>query len=177
MRRDQLESLHFPRVCVDENNNIVDRFVTDDDHKSGRLYDRLYRVEVPRIVPCMEHTRSRCIYDVLKDQIRDRIMQDDFLDSQNLSLACSNLEISREECRIMYYAENGYLDRDPMDGSFGSCSIGCADEGVDGEEVRESAEVEDDRKKRNGDRKLDDNDSDNDSEVDDGEEIDWSRFD
>ncbi len=106
----QFEMLMYPRVCVDWDREIVDRFVTDSVRKSGRCYDRLEKMEVPRVVPMGAGYAPRTIYDVLSGRIRKRELMDDF--KVPSVEGAKGLEVSQEEVRCWF----GMDDRDyPME--------------------------------------------------------------
>jgi hypothetical protein len=83
--REQIQALFCPRVCIDSDATIVDRFVTDCGKTSGRVYDRLFRREVPRIIPyagnSFPRTLSGQVFDVYTGEIRKRCMFDDLRDA------------------------------------------------------------------------------------------------
>jgi hypothetical protein len=99
-RSDQIASLKYPRACVDADGDFVDRFVVDNKKSSGRVYDRLYGREVPRLIPHMEGIIKRHVYDVFEDRLRRRIKLDDMRDAY----AKRSLEITEDERHRKYFS-------------------------------------------------------------------------
>jgi hypothetical protein len=99
-RTDQIASLRYPRVCLDSDGDFVNRFVLDNVKSSGRVYDRLYGREVPRLIPHLDAKISRQIYDVWEDRIRSRILLDDLRDSN----AKKSLDATDDERHHKYYS-------------------------------------------------------------------------
>jgi len=102
--RQQIQALSCPRVCIDSDATIVDRFVTDCEKTSGRVYDRLFRREVPRIIPYASSSFLRAIpsrvFDVYTGEIRKRCLFDDLRDSNARSEG--NLDIIKYERDLDY---------------------------------------------------------------------------
>lgn len=101
---EQIQALFSPRVCIDSDANIVDRFVTDCSKTSGRVYDRLFRREVPRIIPYAGNSFPRPIsgqvFDVYTGEIRNRCMFDDLRDAN--ARTEGRLEIIEDERALDY---------------------------------------------------------------------------
>jgi hypothetical protein len=101
---EQIQALFSPRVCIDPDANIVDRFVTDCSKTSGRVYDRLFRREVPRIIPYAGSSSARPIsgqvFDVYTGEIRKRCLFDDLRDAN--ARAEGRLEIIEDERDLDY---------------------------------------------------------------------------
>lgn len=108
---DQIASLRHPRICLDEENFVVDRFVIDNKNSSGRVYDRLYRREVPRLIPCAHLNASRQIYDVWEGSTRKRIMMDDLRDTNSMK----RLRVSNEERNCWYRTPPSHHSSDDDD--------------------------------------------------------------
>jgi hypothetical protein len=108
--QEQVQALLSPRVCIDSDANIIDRFVTDCGKSSGRVYDRLSRRELPRIIPYAGDSFPRPIsgqvFDVYTGEIRKRCLYDDLRDSN--ARREGRLEIIEDEFDIGYDAVPDY---------------------------------------------------------------------
>jgi hypothetical protein len=115
-RREQVRALLSPRVCIDSDANVVDRFVTDCSASSGRVYDRLFNREVPRIIPYAGNSRpiSGQIYDLYTGEIRKRCLFDDLRDRNSRT---GPLEVTEEERDLDYDAVPDYDSSESADAS------------------------------------------------------------
>lgn len=102
-RTDQIASLRYPRMCVDSDGDFVDRFVLDNVKSSGRVYDRLCRREVPRLIPYLNAKVPRQIYDVWEDRMRTRTLMDDLRDIS--ARKCLNITDHERHCK--YFSAQG----------------------------------------------------------------------
>jgi hypothetical protein len=101
----QVQALLYPRECVDQDGNIVSRFVTDCSHTSGRVYDRLFRRELARINPyngTFHRVLNNHVFDVYAGVVRRRCLFDDLRDINARNEGC--LDIIDRECDFVYKA-------------------------------------------------------------------------
>jgi hypothetical protein len=89
---------------VTDGNGIWNRFVTDCERSSGRIYDRLKHIETVRLVPCgFDGSGKPAVFDVLTGMFRARTMMDDMRRIREGQA----LEISQEEYGIHYKMAEG----------------------------------------------------------------------
>jgi hypothetical protein len=102
-RMDSIDDYRMNRTVTD-GDGTWNRFVTDCERSSGRIYDRLNRMETVRLIPCgFDGSGKPAVFDVLTGAFRARTMMDDMRRSSEGQA----LEISQEEYSIHYKMVEG----------------------------------------------------------------------
>jgi hypothetical protein len=100
---DCIEGFWRNRV-VTNGSDAWDRFVTDSERSSGRVYDRLYHIEIARLIPYgVDGSGRPVVFDILTGVLRARTMIDDM----RWSNEGRTLEISQDEYSIVYEMVEG----------------------------------------------------------------------